>query len=177
MFILHICRFIFANAPVNSKNFHAMNMLYQYAAAYAQKKPVGLNVRIRRSAPNDFFEFGDLCAKHNILELYLWLSVRYPKYFIERDLCLEQKDFAMELIQQTLSRGINQDYSHADDYMKEYQNMINSDPLFLPPSNYGELRELTRQVMDKLQSKASVVFIKEIVIKSSSQQMIVSSLE
>ena len=111
--------FIFANAPVNTRDPLAMAMLYQFAATYAQLRPVALNVRLTRSRPRDLFEFADLCQKHNVLDLYLWLSFRFPKFFVERDLCLEQKAYAVGLIEKSLDTTLmQQKFSLADEYRK-----------------------------------------------------------
>ena len=147
---------------MDSRNNNAMIKLYHFAATYALKRPVGLNVRLKRSLPESFEEFGILCATHNILELYLWLSLRYPKYFIEHDLCLEQKEHAMAMIQKCLTSGrIQQDYSHADGYMKEYQAMKKLDPSFLPPAEFKDLRENTKRIVESLAQSPSVVFKQE----------------
>jgi Mitochondrial degradasome RNA helicase subunit C terminal len=139
-----------------------MMKLYQFAATYALKRPVGLNIRLKRTLPESFEEFGILCATHNILELYLWLSLRYPKYFIEHDLCLEQKEYAMAMIQKCLTTGrIQQDYSHADGYMKEYLAMKKVDPSFLPPAEFGNIREKTARIVESLPQSPSVVFKQE----------------
>jgi hypothetical protein len=45
-------------------------------------------------------ELSDLCTKHNIIDLYLWLSNRFPAHFVEREQAIAQKAFAITLIQQ-----------------------------------------------------------------------------
>lgn len=127
-----------------------MTALYNFAATYALKRPVALNVRLQRSHPKDFFEFGELCAKHNILELYLWLSLRFPKYFIEKDLCLEQKDHSMALIEKSLIDGsMHQVYSHSQEYHKIYKSLHDLNAHILPPAEFGEaIREKTRSIYE-----------------------------
>jgi hypothetical protein len=48
-------------------------------------------------------ELSDLCTKHNIVDLYLWLSNRFPGNFVEREMALRQKAFAIALIQESLA--------------------------------------------------------------------------
>lgn len=92
-------------------------------------------------SPRDVLEFADLCSKHNVLDLYLWLSFRFPKvpappsprplphplsptlthshpqYFVERDLCLEQKAYAVGLIEQSLDTSLlQQKFSLSEEY-------------------------------------------------------------
>eukprot|EP00601_Ochromonadales_sp_CCMP2298_P008991 CAMPEP_0173197620 /NCGR_PEP_ID=MMETSP1141-20130122/16262_1 /TAXON_ID=483371 /ORGANISM="non described non described, Strain CCMP2298" /LENGTH=797 /DNA_ID=CAMNT_0014122381 /DNA_START=155 /DNA_END=2548 /DNA_ORIENTATION=- len=111
-------RFVFSNAPVNIQSAFSMVTLYEYAAKFAMKRPVALNVRLSSSLPSDLDGFSDLCVRHNILDLYQWLSNRFPKYFIEHDLCLEQKSFAIQQIEATLlSSPVQREYSHGSTYM------------------------------------------------------------
>ena len=101
---------------------------------YAMRRPVALNIRLSRQKPRDLFEFSELCMKHNVLDLYLWLSNRYPEYFVERDLCLQQKAFAIEVIEASLDMPfLQQKFSHSKDYQTVRQNMIDSTPDLLPP--------------------------------------------
>ena len=56
--------------------------------------------RFPPTVPKDVVELSDLCTKHNIIDLYLWLSNRFPDKFVEKELALNQKAFAIKLIQQ-----------------------------------------------------------------------------
>lgn len=48
------------------------------------------------------------------------LSNRFPKYFIERELCLHQKSFAVKMIEDTLmSASFNRKYVHGTDYIRK----------------------------------------------------------
>jgi ATP-dependent RNA helicase SUPV3L1/SUV3 len=143
-------RFIFANAPVNTSSTLGMNLLYQFAATYAQQRPVGTNVRINREAPTEVKEFVELCFKHNALDLYLWLSVRFPKYFVARDTCLEQKSYAISLIEQCLHRSsLTQSFSHSEEYQTT-RSRLGGDGL--PPEewNHGQVRESARLHMSRM---------------------------
>jgi hypothetical protein len=61
--------------------------------------------RFPPTVPKDVVELSDLCTKHNIIDLYLWLSNRFPAHFVERELALLQKEVAIALIQQGGRRG------------------------------------------------------------------------
>jgi hypothetical protein len=136
-----------ASSPVDTKNSSAMNLLYKLAAQYALNRPIALNIRFKTTLPKDFFEFADLCSSHNFLELYLWLSLRFPKHFVERDLCIERKQFAMKLIQRSLELGkFKQDYSYVEEYKKNFLLTKSADPEFLPPVEYGSIREATKNM-------------------------------
>jgi len=44
-------RFTFANAPVSLRDTLSVNVLYQFAATYALRRPVALNIRLSRQKP------------------------------------------------------------------------------------------------------------------------------
>jgi Mitochondrial degradasome RNA helicase subunit C terminal len=119
-----------------------MTMLYQFAAAYAMRKPVALNVRLSRKKPRDVLELSDLCIKHNTLDLYLWLSIRFPAFFVEQDVCQEQKAFAIECIQGSLeSPHLQHKFSHSNTYQTSRVKMLTGQSLGLPSLSYGEVRD------------------------------------
>ena len=119
-----------------------MNQLYQFAATYAMRKPVALNVRMSRHKPRDVIELSDLCLKHNSLDLYLWLSFRFPEFFVEQELCLEQKAFAIMAIEDSLdAHSLQQRFSHSQEYQTVRNSVLNGDALGLPPASYGAVRD------------------------------------
>lgn len=110
-------------------------MLYYYAAIYSLKRPVSLQIRFPRRTPQNVDELSDFCIKHNILDLYIWLSQHFPKYFIEREQCIEQKEYAVSIIQNALSDELKQDYSLANKFLSRRKNIPQCPeniPLLLP---------------------------------------------
>jgi hypothetical protein len=145
-------RFTFSLAPVNTRDTIAMHLLYQFAAQYAMNKPVALNVRLSQTRPRDYFELTDLCSKHNVLDLYLWLSSRFPTYFIEREICLQQKAFAVNHIQETLQNArFAQSYSYSEEYEDMNKSILKFTPDGLPPTTYSdEVRKSTKDNLEKI---------------------------
>jgi len=149
-------RFLFANAPVNTNSALGMNLLYHFASGYAQSRPVSTNVRIPKNIPTDVKQFIDLCAKHNVLDLYLWLSNRFPKYFVARDTCLEQKRQAITLIEKCLHKSaLTQQFSHSAEYQSTRER-LNGD--YLPREDNPQVRESTRKFLDKMDPDRLVCF-------------------
>ncbi len=148
-------RFTFSLAPVNTRDTIAMHLLYQFAAQYAMNKPVALNVRLSQNRPRDYFELADLCSKHNVLDLYLWLSSRFPTYFIEREICLQQKAFAVNHIQETLQNArFAQSYSYSEEYEDMNKSILKLTPDGLPPSTHSEeVRKSTRENLDRIRKE------------------------
>ncbi len=144
-------RFIFSNAPCNTNDLMIMNMLYTFAATYAMGRPVAINIRLPRGQPKSFLDFQELCAKHSILELYSWLSRRFPKFFVERDICIEQQLYGQKLIQETLFSGkMQHEYSHSAKYKLKRTN-LDLESILPPESPYGlELREKMREYLSAI---------------------------
>jgi hypothetical protein len=145
-----LSRFTFASAPVNLNNQITMHNLYEYAALYACGRPVPLNIRLMKSLPKDLISFRSLCDKHNTLELYLWLSHRFPQYFIEREQCILMKNYAIHMIEASLPSHSFQDKSTIETkYLSTRNKLKNID--VLPPLSYGkELRSNTEENLSKI---------------------------
>lgn len=143
-------RFTFACAPANFKNSMTMHNLYQYAALYACGRPVPLNIRINKALPRDLLSFRRLCDQHNTLELYLWLSNRFPTNFIERETCIYMKNYATNLIEMSLpAHSFRKDIDLVDERYRRMENKIHGERL--PPLKYGaELRERTAQYLAQI---------------------------
>eukprot|EP01034_Spumella_vulgaris_P021411 gene21412-27441_t len=152
-------KFLFSTAPVNIRDPISMHVLYEFAAIYAQQRPVPLNVRLMKKMPRDLEAFTSLCVKHNVLELYQWLSFRFPKYFIERDSCLRLKTFAINQIERTLmSSSMSQTYNYSDKYQNMRKNLVKSGRDQYPPEEFGVVRETAKGFIDALD--ASVHFVR-----------------
>lgn len=134
MTLFRFYRFIFSNAPVNINDANIMNMLYQYAALYAQNKPILLDIWFFDSLPKNLDIFANICSKHNLLDLYLWLSFRFPNHFIERDLCLKRKEFAINIIESTLSKSKLQQSRNSSSHVVTYKK--NREKILLKNNNY-----------------------------------------
>lgn len=105
------------NAPCSTRDESLMTTLYSFIAQYAMRRPVALNVRFNKQKPRSFDEFSDICSQHNALELYHWLTHRFPDYFIEQEACIEQKNYSTMTIQQLLFAGnIIQGHTHYGRY-------------------------------------------------------------
>ena len=142
---------MFASAPADIRSPISMTMLYQFAAAYAMRKPVALNVRLSRKKPRDVLELSDLCIKHNTLDLYLWLSIRFPAFFVEQDVCIEQKAFAIDCIQGSLeSPHLQHKFSHSNSYQTARIKMLTGHTLGLPSLSYGAVRESYLKNMESI---------------------------
>jgi len=152
-------RFVFSNAPVSTRDLVSMNMLYQFAATYALRRPVALNVRLTHKSPKDVVELGVLLTKHNVLDLYIWLSFRFPKYFVERELALSQKQHAVKNIQRSLDSTLVQaKYSHSQDYIKLRTKHMERSVDGLPPVAFGSVRSATRDMLKTISPELLAVF-------------------
>lgn len=139
----HFNRFTFANAPVNLRDNLSLLNIYIFAAKFAAGRPVALNIRLPANRPSNVQELEDLCLKYNNMELYSWLSLRYPRYFIESELCLKQKVHALEVIEDSLDICLQGDECHNFKWLRQRKNLfgpsdhIDLANLTLPPLSYG----------------------------------------
>lgn len=76
--------------------------LIQFVRAWAAGRRTCLNLRFPMAAPSNVIELTELCTKHNIVDLYLWLSNRFPGSFVERDIVVKHKEHAVSLIHKGL---------------------------------------------------------------------------
>lgn len=140
-------RITFASAPIQLRDLAMMHKIYNYASLYSKNRPVYLNLRLPKSLPRNVVEFSDLCLKNNTIELYLWLSMRFPMHFIEKELATILMKEAIELITQTLihRRLINHENDAvASGYRELRQKLMSAghrsnNPIALPPIEYGEV--------------------------------------
>lgn len=153
-----LSRFTFCNAPVSIKDASAMNSLYYFAAMFALNRPVASNVRLPREPVKDMLEFNDLCVKHGMLDLYLWLSFRFPKVFIDRELSMRQRNHSLELIDKSMqlsaSEGILDGAVLHKLYVKTKTGLKDS----LPPESWTQVRKSTQEYLRKVPPSALHAF-------------------
>ena len=122
----------------------SLHMLYHYAAIYATNRPVPLKVRFPRRKPTNLEQFSELCDKHSIIDLYLWLANRFPKNFIEKENCLELKEYALKVIQSSLEKSmLNHQYSHSEVFRSQRKRLVEAgiEAKYLPHTLSAELRK------------------------------------
>lgn len=142
-------RFTFANAPVNTRDSSIAMMIYQYAAQYAMKRPVAINVQLTSTRPTNVLELNNVCMKHNILDLYIWLSLRFPDWFVEHDKCLEMKKQCLEMVEGALElENLGHKFCHVSEYRTIRQkNQLRRDDFPLPPPHFGTVRKIAADIM------------------------------
>jgi hypothetical protein len=96
-------RFILASVPLNRRDRLAMQTLYQFALAHAHRRPIPPTVRVPQWAPRSILAMNELCTKHAILDVYLWLGQHFPSSFPQREQAEGQRRQIMALIQHGLT--------------------------------------------------------------------------
>lgn len=94
---------VFATAPCNLRDRLTVAKLTQYAAARAKRNRAYPNVRLPTKPPTKLLELHDLCSKHNVLDMYLWLAFRFPDTFTEVAIARAQKTKCINLIARALA--------------------------------------------------------------------------
>lgn len=135
-------------------------MIYQYAAQYALKRPVAINVRLSEKRPTNVLELNEVCMKHNILDLYIWLSLRFPEWFVEHDKCLEMKQQCIEFIEGALEKeDLGHKFCHAAEYrMIRSKDQRRHDEHPLPPVHFGDVRQIASNLMKNYKHDELFVF-------------------
>jgi hypothetical protein len=77
-------------------------MLRQFSEAHSVGKPMGFHINIGHSKVTSVEEVGKLCSKHNVLDLFLWLSMRFPGNHVEVASALQQKELLINLVDESL---------------------------------------------------------------------------
>lgn len=154
-----------AHAPVG-KSDEELEALLMYCTHYAARRPVPLNIDVPTKSPRGFSHFEAICKLYSTLDLYLWLQVRFPEYFTEKELCLEQKDLVLHHIDQYLQRkqrGGDQEYAHLITYRKTREKMNGK----LPAAQHRHILESTLQHLDGVKDHELVITRKERAADSS----------
>lgn len=152
-------RFVFATAPSNTRDVMSMNQLYHFAATYAMKRPVAINIRLPAHPPQNLVDLSLLCYKYNILDLYAWLAQRFPKYFVEKELSIQQRAHAGSLIQRTLESpqlraaiSLMREYNSVLYVMMEKSGSEDRRSAHVPPANpaFDHVRALCLELLLKI---------------------------
>ncbi|TFJ82406.1 hypothetical protein NSK_006315 [Nannochloropsis salina CCMP1776] len=107
-------RYILSSVPISSRDRFAMQMLYQFAAARAARRPMPLSVRLPASPPTTLLGMNELCTKHSVLDAYLWLSHKFPSTFVQRESALQMRVKLTRMLESGLKLGMLVEHSHHD---------------------------------------------------------------
>mmetsp|Transcript_29192 Transcript_29192/g.38387 ORF Transcript_29192/g.38387 Transcript_29192/m.38387 type:complete len:584 (+) Transcript_29192:508-2259(+) len=107
-------RFKYCMAPCNVREQMQMRMLYHFAQSHSLGRPVSMNLLLPDQPPTTVREMQDLCSKHNVIDLYLWLANHFPATFLEIGLAMAQKEHVIGLIHHSLvnCKFEQENYSH-----------------------------------------------------------------
>ncbi|KAL5721942.1 RNA helicase [Ranunculus cassubicifolius] len=72
-------RFNFCFAPVNIRDPKAMYYLLRFASSYGQNLPASITMGVPKESARNDTELLDLETKHQVLSMYLWLSLHFDK--------------------------------------------------------------------------------------------------
>ncbi|EEB12247.1 ATP-dependent RNA helicase SUV3, putative [Pediculus humanus corporis] len=83
-------KYIFCSAPVNKKNQFSCSIFLKFAKMYSENSIISFQWLCKTinwpvSSPKNIKELIELEGVHDSLDLYLWLSYRFPDYFPDGD--------------------------------------------------------------------------------------------
>ncbi|KAF0733463.1 hypothetical protein Ae201684P_005207 [Aphanomyces euteiches] len=92
-------RFTFCMAPTNLRNPLAKRIFVEYVTAHANGKEVPLDIFLPKMSPKNEAALRDIEIKAKIIDVYLWLSFRFPETFKQQSTALELKEQVLELVE------------------------------------------------------------------------------
>lgn len=117
-------KYNFCMAPVNQTCHRSMQLLKQFATKYRLNEMSGIHHRkFIPKKPRSLEDLSALCSKHNQLELFLWLSWKFPSNanMIEQLGANSLKDETIAVINDGLSNASSLTLSH--DYLRRDRNL------------------------------------------------------
>jgi ATP-dependent RNA helicase SUPV3L1/SUV3 len=101
-------RYVFCCSPSDTDSAVAMGFLLRFARAHAKGEPVRLNVGLPVRPPMTEVALQKLEALYAVVDLYMWLSYRFPHTFCERDAAAQARERARYLIEEGLEAQTRQ---------------------------------------------------------------------
>ena len=97
-------KYKFVIAPIDTSNRDIVLAMLKYVGHFVKREPVLVNVKLPKATSETYLHKLENCFK--VLSLYLWLSLRFPDEFVERqkaELLLERCTHCIEEALEKLS--------------------------------------------------------------------------
>ena len=92
-------KYTISMSPVNTTDKRALDILKRFSVKLGLGERPGLRVRVGiNQFPKTFEQISHLCDVHHSLELFLWLSMRFPGNEVEQTAALTLKEHVIDLI-------------------------------------------------------------------------------
>lgn len=117
-------RFVFCQSPVDVDDPNSMGALLRFAKQYSEKGEVRLEERLTPGTvqiPRTQKALVDLETWHKVLDLYLWLGLRFEDSFFHSPLAVAQKEICNFLIQEGLKALETKKVKKKEDNFNFYQ--------------------------------------------------------
>ncbi|RHY29417.1 hypothetical protein DYB32_005154 [Aphanomyces invadans] len=117
-------RFTFCTAPANLRNPLARRIFVDYAIGHGNGRSVPLDVYLPKFAPRNELALRDIEIKSKLIDVYLWLSYRFPDTFKMQAEALELKEKVLGLVEEGL---VNVTYKKTESTPKKRVGEWNED--------------------------------------------------
>jgi len=117
-------KYTISMCPVNTSDIRAMDIIKRFSIKRALGEAAGLKARVAPKRPTSFDELSTMCDMHHELELFLWLSMRFPGNIVEQQAALSLKDRVIDLIEEGLVTSEHLKLEH--DYIKRDKRLRNN---------------------------------------------------
>jgi ATP-dependent RNA helicase SUPV3L1/SUV3 len=124
-------KYKFVIAPIDTSNRDVVLALLRYVERFNKKEPVGVMVRLPKPSSEAYFH--KLENSFKVLSLYLWLSLRFPEEFVERErteVMLKECTYSIQdALEKLTENGLGQknlnQYVAAPNYHRNHNNFHN----------------------------------------------------
>jgi len=101
-------QYVFSTAPINTKKPLTVSLAIQFAECVSRdsamtSSKLKASVKWPPSSPKSFEQLQNLEVLHEGLDLYLWLSYRFPHIFVDQDSVCEMQDRVEAIIGEAVS--------------------------------------------------------------------------
>ena len=109
-------KYSISTCPVNTTDMRSLEIIKRFALKKALGESPGLTTKMYAHKPISFEELSHMCDVHHELELFIWLSTRFPGNDVEQQRAFALKEHAIKLISDGLSKSQQLKLDH--DYIK-----------------------------------------------------------
>ena len=94
----------FGQAPVQNNDKTHLQAVRKFAETYVNDHPMGFHVNLDVTRIRDLEDLKRQCSKHAIMDVYLWLHLRFPSNFVEPEEVWASKEYLIGEINETIKR-------------------------------------------------------------------------
>jgi ATP-dependent RNA helicase SUPV3L1/SUV3 len=118
-------RMLFLNAPIDTADPNSMRVAKIYARTHAKGVSVPLIVELPEKYPQNIEQLREVESIYKILDVYCWLSYRYPETFVNSNEARNYQSILLDMIQKAINKPVNRTFllGNVKQIHSRYNNM------------------------------------------------------